>query len=134
MITNNEKYKLINIVSIESDRINEYGFYCQDNKWFDKDWSGTHNELKPATPQEVEAALVKEAVNRGFKEGVRFISVLSGEEVVCNGTFEYYKDTLYSKGMSVFSKGQWATILPKKQLTMSELEKLVGEPFEIKAD
>ena len=77
----------------------------------------------PATPSEVEAALIAEAKKRGFKEGVWFNSIYSGSECyILNCKFEYKRDepllkndALWIDGNTVYMAGQWATIIPQEE-------------------
>jgi len=84
--------------------------------WFDKyrenGLSGYPiSEWTLATPQEVEEALTKEAVKRGFKKGVKVHSLADGRIVDLNGdiTTFYFKDNeLYKGGCLIFKNGTWA--------------------------
>lgn len=88
--------------------------------------------ITEATEQEVTEALIKEAVKRGFKEGVYGNNSLVRDDkfkdyLLEKGYFEYLNDTLYwSLGdeketrRPIFFKGQWAEIIPT--LTKQEAE------------
>ena len=102
--------------------------------WFDnKDNFGT-NGLELATPKEVEDALIKEAVKRGFKDSFDYIS-LAGFSYHISKVVGFYfeRNTLvmnHSNGINdIFNNGTWATIIerPKEVLiTMEEIAKLKG--------
>jgi len=79
------------------------------------------------TSQEVESALTKEAVKRGFKEGVKFKPVtpnVHNETIAtCNDTFKYWDKPLHGHdaGLSsnknwIFQNGTWAEIIKEKTL------------------
>lgn len=62
------------LINYQGDRNkNEYLAYgfSTTNYWHDKSSFGGYDELTQATPKEVEEALTKEAVKRGFKDGVK---------------------------------------------------------------
>lgn len=62
------------LINYQGDRNkNEYLAYgfSTTNYWHDKISFGGYDELTQATPKEVEEALTKEAVKRGFKDGVK---------------------------------------------------------------
>ncbi|MES2382449.1 MAG: NUMOD4 domain-containing protein [Bacteroidota bacterium] len=72
-----------------------------------------------ATESEVKEALTKEAIKRGFVQGVRFIPTNGDNSVLCYETFHYvsYCNKLLASGYSVFQDGKWATIIPKEKTT-----------------
>jgi len=99
------------------------GFVCDDN-------------LRLATPQEVETALINEAKKRGFKEGN--YKCLRGKTELVENSFFYDKETnTLHHGLKesyyndVFKGGNWAEILPQPtELTVAEIEAKLG--FQIK--
>ena len=101
--------------------------------WFDnKDNFGT-NGLELATPKEVEDALIKEAVKRGFKEGVEYHSLSDNRQfkVASESVMGFYisNNQLCYGDSTIFLNGTWATIIeqPKEVLiTMEEIAKLKG--------
>ena len=100
--------------------------------------------LSQATNEEVEAALIKEAKKRGFKEGVKFTQVDRGDYLYgfkkgsknekCGPSFARVtypngEDILLAGGFAVYGNGKWATIIEEpqvKELTIAELEKEYG--------
>ena len=98
-----------------------YGFGALRGDWHDS--LAKDSSLVPATPSEVEAALIAEAKKRGFKEGVWFNSIYSGSECyILNCKFEYKRDepllkndALWIDGNTVYMAGQWATIIPQEE-------------------
>jgi len=111
-----------------TDSFKGYGF-GDNGKWFDSGTIGVSNERK-ATPQEVEEALIKEAKKRGFKEGVRVIKPMFGEDVLKSDFWEYSNDeckcSLMLGGSFIFLNGVWATIIDEpKTLGTQELIKNV---------
>lgn len=108
---------------IKDGLIRAYGF-LQNMNWIETDNMG--NEPKRwviATPEEVQQALEKEAVNRGFEAGV-WIKFKETKEVVqlkSNECNYYEKDnSLCIGGYEVFLNGIWHDILP--QYTQQEAE------------
>ncbi len=98
---------------------NGYGFY--DGVWGNNlhtspKYFSTYKgyNLRKATPQEIETALIKEAKKRGFKEGVRIQSLKFESNkpklMSCNSRFEEQFE-LFMGGSCLFSKGKWATII-----------------------
>tara|TARA_R110000772_G_C13310212_1_gene439951 strand:- start:3271 stop:3789 length:519 start_codon:yes stop_codon:yes gene_type:complete len=107
-----------------------YGF-C-DNSWFEStsDWTSNVKGWTPATDKEVEAALIKEAKRRGFKEGVSF-KCTQTPRIGKFGKLTYVSGNngLYSNGTEdgewLFRKGEWATII--ETITKEEAEKELGK-------
>jgi hypothetical protein len=89
---------------------------CFGNLPCGNNYSEVERSTIPATPKEVEDALIKEAVKRGFKDGVMFyrnnLNGLTGKFKANNNDFEYITklDNLYIGGTCIYSKGQWAEI------------------------
>ena len=108
--------------------LNIYGFFS-DGVWTDRGWSWYDTVSTPATDKEVEEALIKEAKRRGFKEGIEFKSVSSGNSIErVYDVFSYYskQDQLCSAGGSVFIGGKWAEII-KETITKEQAEKELGK-------
>ena len=89
-----------------------------------------HSNLTPATDQEVEEALIKEAKKRGFEEGVTVIKPMFGECVLEGDVFEFSCDfdddtCLMLGGDFIFLNGNWATIL--ETITKEEAQKQLGK-------
>ena len=104
-----------------------YGFYL-DKEWLDNDnkyWNSYG--CSEATNKEVEEALIKEAKERGFKEGVRFRSLASAADGVMDESFILFEgsfggqNSLESSFMGtiinavLFKDGVWATIIEEKK-------------------
>lgn len=83
------------------------------------------SNCEPMSAEEVTEALKKEAVKRGYKEGVHFKD-LHTKSPGCVDVVKYYKDSedLRSDGCCIFHKGQWAEIIQTK--TKEEAEKLLN--------
>lgn len=85
---------------------------------------------RPATDKEVEEALIKEAVKRGFKEGVT-IKNHQGVNVLKEIDFIYtdrYNNGIYNKqgqGFWVFINGVWADIIETKEPEKTKLQELI---------
>ena len=110
-----------------------YGFSFsnewKNNKGFGSVNDYTNKNFRLATNKEVEEALIKEAKKRGFKEGVEFKSVSSGNSIErVYDVFSYYsnQNQLCSAGGSVFIGGKWAEII-KETITKEQAEKELGK-------
>ena len=96
------------------------------------DWIGGENcygsitnEFRKATDKEVEDALIKEAKKREFKEGVKYISLTTGDNVLIN--FKEHDDfakdfygSIYNNQLcachgTIFMGGKWAEIIEEKK-------------------
>ncbi len=124
-----------------------YGFTHISRSWTES--YGCHNTfrnpdyvVKPATPQEVEEALIKEAKKRGFKKGVRFNSVaqgnISGNSNVTGSNVIECTDgvnRVRCNGWTIYYKGKWATIIEQPKVTINgdftkeDLEKIIQTEF-----
>lgn len=119
----------------------QHGIDC-NGEWFD---AGTYDEEldhndRPATPEEIQEALAKEADKKGFKEGVTINrdplhdENKTGDCVLYSNSTEYFKeeDRFRMGRRTIYSKGKWATIVPeKKKMTQEEIEKELGYKIEI---
>ena len=118
---------------------NVYGFFG-DGVWNNGNWSWDDTIAKPATDKEVEEALIKEAKNRGFKIGVKFIKLSNGVVQTVDGLpyFEYGRvavespktewSSVYKGGCSnpsIFDNGKWAEIV--ETITKEQAEKELGK-------
>lgn len=109
---------------------------------YNGDWANGWNlnsknkhDFRLATPEEVTEALKKEAVRRGFVEGVSFLECKrqngsQGSLSMCNGnyyfnTYEDGEQVLLSGGRALFCNGQWATVIQTK--TIQQAEELLKE-------
>lgn len=96
------------------------GFGISGEMWFNNDnWTFPDEPENwiPATHQEVEEALIKEAKKRGFKEGVRFKSNTPNVYGDTNHTmtdyvkFDFTENGLFSGKGWIFKDGVWAEIV-----------------------
>lgn len=119
-----------------------YGFDSQGS-WFDyKGHISTDKTHEiPATPEQVESALIEEAKRRGFKEGVK-IKAVDRDGVVDIIDFydsehiDYeidYHNSLNYGNKTIYKEGKWAEIIeqPKTKLTIEEIEEKLGFGIEI---
>jgi hypothetical protein len=90
----------------------------------------------PATPEEVETALVNEAKKRGFKEGVYYC--FGGKKIEAKGEIRFnhqgkYNDLYFERSERfIFKDGKWAEILPQPiKMTVAEVEAKLGHAVEI---
>lgn len=117
--------------------------YTGDNKGYgviDK-WKDTIHVIgdfnwRPATEEEVEKALIKEAENRGLVKGVKFKGLFFQEEYMINNYSYNEKDnTLYSElegrgGEALFRNGDWAE--PIESSTLKRIEEIEAELKQLK--
>lgn len=90
--------------------------------------------LTPATDEEVESMLKKEAKKRGFKEGVYFNPVASASKskIKKDWIFVDSVNLLTNDGLEVFNNGKWATIVEQpKEMTLQEIESKLGHKIKI---
>ena len=127
----NEKGTLWFLNNILKDGCGE-GYGLCFSEWRDNSKSICINDSRfdweIATDKEVEAALIKEAKKRGFKEGVKYKSASEGNYTeTCNSEIlaAISNNQLCSGGGSVFLRGKWATII--ETITKEEAEKLIGK-------
>jgi len=125
----------------DRNNINGYGFdrkgvyYNSENNY---EW-GTPNLFKPATPQEIQDALEKEAVRRGFVKGTCIIDIYNGKkendtvlvssekydyEPVIHGVNQNKMSLRDSDGNILFIDGIWATII--QTITKQEAAERLG--------
>ena len=103
-----------------------YGFHF--SKWSFEQWWNYDNFLTPATDKEVEAALIKEAKKRGFKDGVKIKPVSGDINILFDNKFEYlkkwheYKNALFIDNYLVFSNGKWAEIIKDEPIKVGGYE------------
>lgn len=117
-----------------------YGFF--EGNWKGKSWSTGFDcwyEKKPinATESEVFEALKREAVKRGFINGVRFNCPYTGETETLAYSFDYelvgYEPEIEkfgkclrdNAGSVIFYKGIWSEIIPPIKITKLEAERLL---------
>jgi len=107
---------------------NVYGFlrgvWKNDNNWF---WNSNIG-VEIATPQEIQDALEKEAVRRGFKEGVivkpLWETPLYSWNVYENQIRFEEKSNAFYFGCCIFKNGTWATII--QTITKQAAEERLG--------
>lgn len=126
----------------DKDAFSGYGFE-RNGKWaedYDFGWA-SYNWI-PATPKEVETALIAEAKKRGFEEGVNIVDLYNGKSkndyvLISSDDFEYEKvpcGKLQGKmalrdsdGSILFVDGKWATIIEQPtEMTVAEIEAKLG--------
>jgi hypothetical protein len=104
-----------------------YGFnsdgWCDSNTWS----TAPQWNVREATPQEVEAALTKEAEKRGFKEGVKFQSISSSTEMIWltsfNLTYNSKHNVLFNNDYGkIFNNGIWAKIIEEPKVVINGYE------------
>ena len=121
-----ENWKLL-ITDSTKGKEKGVGFNCS-GIWM-KDWLTTGgNELHrliPCSDKEVKEVLDKEAVKRGYKEGVRFTCLYN--KFINNNCFPMLcsEGYLWIKGGCVFKDGKWATIIGT--ITKEQAEKELGK-------
>ena len=95
------------------------------------------NGFKKATDKQVEEFLKREAERRGFKVGVRYKCVDSGEDEKLEEELNFYNDKegimlTDGCGEAVYNNGKWAEIIPEaKKMTKEEIEKELGYKIEV---
>jgi hypothetical protein len=89
-----------------------------------RQYLGIHKENKytKATETEVFEALKKEAIKRGFKEGVTVSSVKNYEYKVDTNTFKWDGEYLWLNNIQIFEDGKWAEIIEDKKPTICGYE------------
>jgi hypothetical protein len=120
------------LFSVNPSKFSNYGVW--DNHWGSNYIIeyGNH-EWTPATPSEVEEALIKEAERRGFKEGVRGkipkgLIGFSVDEICRKGwNFKIKENKLFAAyaghgGLPVFHNGQWAEIISSPVVKIGGVE------------
>lgn len=113
--------KLIFTTSYEQDgHVKAYGFGVMGG-WYDDDntYTWTAHDLKEATKEEVEQALIKEAKKRGYVEGARIKCLYFGQEYTITSEKHWEdfdgKELLMVEsegtGVWIFKNGKWAEIV-----------------------
>ena len=126
------------ITEIFEDEITAYGFSYQGVWENENDFTGRINkDIIPATPEEVETALINEAKRRGYKNGVEIVDIYNGKTnqdttIVSSNKFDYEKVKAGSiqgdmalrdsDGNIIFHNGNWASIIqtPKDVIKVIE--------------
>lgn len=112
-----------------NDGKNTYGFN-DDGLWGSGFCFSTKHDLKPATKEEVEQALIAEAKKRGFKDGVCFKTAVNGYISTFKGQPCFHGSmgfNLYGSDYEgcVFIDGKWATIV--ETISKEQAEKELGK-------
>jgi len=93
---NKENFALFNYNGADLSQSGFVGYGLNNSGWLNSGfylYPNDHHLYFPATDKEVEDALVKEAVKRGVKEGVKCKSVNGDCEFILNGSsVKYYSD------------------------------------------
>ncbi len=117
--------------NIEEDGcISGYGFN-QFGQWVD-DYA-IIPEYTEATPKEVEDALIKEAKRR-YPIGTHIKCLHNGFGIIkISSNIDYYFESndMYYAGCQIFKQGIWCDTMPKKKMTISEIEEKLGFEIEI---
>lgn len=106
---------LICIESINDIEVHFFGFRL--GEWVEKDWINICHTYKPATPEEVKSALIKEAERRGYKDGVTIKDLHTETEcVIINMTWHTISADLRTNIESkpsycIYHNGKWAEIV-----------------------
>lgn len=131
---NNNEFALI---CFDNEKNPNYGFGFTREQWTNnflnlKDVVKRNTDLVvPATPEEVETALINEAKKRGFKDGVsinclRGIKNVKPTDKACF-VFVFNDNYLYYGGAKIFDNGKWATIIEQPtEMTVAEIEQKLG--------
>src|SRR5690606_8365357 len=124
---------LVYITDIKDDEIVGYGFsvsgkwLAPNRKFYSWNIHNAYSFLVEATDQEVETALVKEAKQRGYVEGVSVIDLDDGKDFLLQKGGGYIlspmSNKLFAHGATVFKDGIWATIIEKPVDKFAELKK-----------
>jgi hypothetical protein len=128
---------------VETYGIAHFGDWVQNAVWFSKkgsivfdNFGNDLQHLTPATEQEVFVALKNEAIKRGYKEGVTCLfGSIKDKRTIKNNIFDFEFDLnrLSIGGNIIFFNGTWVEIVKQpKQLTISEIEKILGYKILIK--
>lgn len=141
--TEEENNLLIYITDIKDNEIVGYGFNVL-GKWvvpntgfYSGNMESAYRFLVEATDQEVEAALVKEAIRRGFTDGVTInISNLSNhfpeENIKIKGSSFMYKDLMLGFGYNnyvIFKDGKWAEVIKENRTTLDQYIKALKDKY-----
>ena len=97
--------------------------------WVESNHKGYLIHLEPATNEEVEAALIKEAKKRGFKKGVKFNGI-TNKSIVHRGlvmplVFDSELNELTDdndKGWTIFRDGHWAEAMQETKVVIKGYE------------
>lgn len=94
--------------------------FGEDGCWYAG--KGRYSHFRPATQEEVEEALIKEAKRRGFKEGVKFKTIYGSMRTVDVIKCDYEDFAVYCKGGGViYEDGKWAEVVSGKKEDTNDL-------------
>lgn len=110
----------------------EYGVYtktikCKHISSNSKEYAYHYEDTfkRKLTPEEVQEALTKEAVKRGFAKKDKVVSLNSGEKLNLNSgcfAFNISINSAYYNGVLLFYNGIWAEIVKEKTLDELAME------------
>lgn len=122
-ISNEEGY----LLNYSGDRDKNYGLMNGKYSESYSFWNYHIKNSKPATNQEVEKALIKEAKKRGIKPE-NHKCLVDGNIWTDNigGKYDYCGEGLMIGASWCFYKGKWAEIITKETITKAEAEKKLG--------
>lgn len=110
------------------------GFSWIDNAYWFADWSSTVNDWRPATNEEVEAALIAEAKKRGYKEGVTVFDSFTTSgcqyKIRSQSAYSFRNGTLRLGVVMLMCDGCWSTIVDTKLNDLEKKYKELGEEIE----
>lgn len=118
----------------------QYGIDYTGN-WFSEETGWTYIGVdcdfdRPATHEEIESALKKEAIKRGFVEGA-MVGCAVHHNIDYFKPFEWFRfddNGTLSNGYNsyIFYKGKWATIIDQpKEMTVEQIQKELGHKIKI---
>lgn len=131
------------------DRGSSYGFF--KGKWISENWStgdGWPNTPRQATPEEVKPRLIEEAERRGYKDGIKFRDLDTGNiRTIVSNVFPLVtierlnvstpsKEWIINNGASnpyIYDNGKWAEIIDEKAEIRESVARLEAELQELKS-
>ena len=122
----------------------QYGIDYAGN-WFSEETGWTYIGVdcdfdRPATHEEIESALKKEAIKRGFVEGVEIKELLGHNEgsfninpkIAMTSKIEYFAERVFIGDLLIFIEGKWAEIIDQpKEMTVEQIQKELGHKIKI---
>jgi len=113
--------------------LNGYDCYGFDSNGWQQGSNWTLQNLRPATPSEIQEALTKEAIKRGFKFEIRFNALTNSVKaynheigkVGSGDTFDFENDELHTTGYGrhcIYKQGKWATIIKDEVIKIGGYE------------
>jgi hypothetical protein len=127
------KSEMGSLFSPKNNLVTGYGFSYYDSSW--RDDIHINKGYTPATKEEVETALTKEAEKRGYTLDSEIVSFRGGTSKFYEaGSTCFENGEFWWNGCIVMKDGVWAEIVKvpeAKKVTMSEVEKKFGCKVEI---